>query len=405
MNKIGDIKNKNILFLQGPMGNFFKQVDQKFRKQGANTYKIALNAGDYFYSNKDNLTSFRGKPEGWQDFLHAFIVKYKIDMIFLFGDCRFYQQKAIKLSLKLDLETYVFEEGYIRPHYITLEKFGVNDYSHLSRKRKFYDNLNLDELTELSVKAANYSQARMIFSAIIYYAFSNLFFFIYPYYKHHRSFSALNEAFIGVRSLFRKWYYKWSERNYQSFIIETLSNNYYFIPLQTHNDFQILEHSGYRSIEKFIIEVLESFAQHAPKERWLVLKHHPVDRGRKNYHNFIMRQAELLDVDQRVLIVHDVHLPTCLKHAIATITINSTVGLSSIYHKTPTITLGNAIYDIEGITCKETSLDKFWKQQYAPDMILFEKFQRYLIHNTQLNGSFYGRFPDELKGTQRAPLK
>jgi len=149
MNKIGDIKNKNILFLQGPMGNFFKQVDQKFRKQGANTYKIALNAGDYFYSNKDNLTSFRGKPEGWQDFLHAFIVKYKIDMIFLFGDCRFYQQKAIKLSLKLDLETYVFEEGYIRPHYITLEKFGVNDYSHLSRKRKFYDNLNLDELTEL----------------------------------------------------------------------------------------------------------------------------------------------------------------------------------------------------------------------------------------------------------------
>jgi len=151
--------------------------------------------------------------------------------------------------------------------------------------------------------------------------------------------------------------------------------------------------------------VLESFAQHAPKERWLVLKHHPVDRGRKNYHNFIMRQAELLDVDQRVLIVHDVHLPTCLKHAIATITINSTVGLSSIYHKTPTITLGNAIYDIEGITCKETSLDKFWKQQYAPDMILFEKFQRYLIHNTQLNGSFYGRFPDELKGTQRAPLK
>ena len=97
------------------------------------------------------------------------------------------------------------------------------------------------------------------------------------------------------------------------------------------------------------------------KNIWLVFKHHPVDRGRKNYKNFIMDQAELLKVKNRILVIHDLHLPTCLKHAKGTITINSTVGLSSIGYKIPTITLGNAIYDMEGLTCKGMSLETFWK--------------------------------------------
>jgi len=91
------------------------------------------------------------------------------------------------------------------------------------------------------------------------------------------------------------------------------------------------------------------------------------------------------------------HIPSCLKNAIGTITINSTVGISSLYHHTPTITLGNSIYDIEGLTCKGMTLDRFWKEYTPPDKMLFEKFRLYLIAKTQLNGSFYGRFPNALK--------
>jgi len=172
-----------------------------------------------------------------------------------------------------------------------------------------------------------------------------------------------------------------------------LTKKFYFVPLQTHNDSQILIHSTYRSIEKFIIEVLESFAAYAPEGTWLVFKHHPVDRGRKNYRNFIIQQAELLGIDNRIFVIHDVHLPTCLKNAIGTVTVNSTVGISSLFHNTPTITLGNAIYDIEGLTCKGMKLDDFWKSQKLPDTVLFEKYRRYLIKTTQLNGSFYGKMP------------
>ena len=49
--------------------------------------------------------------------------------------------RRLKLLLELDIDVFVFEEGYVRPHYITMEKFGVNDYSQISRNPNFYQNL------------------------------------------------------------------------------------------------------------------------------------------------------------------------------------------------------------------------------------------------------------------------
>ena len=109
-----------------------------------------------------------------------------------------------------------------------------------------------------------------------------------------------------------------------------------------------------------------------------------------------MEQATLLNIEKRVHAIHDVFLPLCLKHTIGAITINSTVGLSAIGHNIPTIVLGDAIYDIKGLSNKGMSLKKFWHQHKKPDIELYKKFSQYLIKTTQLNGSFYGRIPDEL---------
>jgi len=394
-NSIGDLRGKNILFLQGPMGNFFKKLDKNFRKKGAKTFRIGFNMGDRIFSYRDNYTPFRGKPTEWKEFIETFLIENKIDKIFLFGDCRFYQKVAREIAYRLNIDVFVFEEGYIRPHYITLEKFGVNGFSQLPRDAKFY--LQLPEKEIPIPKHAKTSKLKMVISATLYYALANLFSFRYPHYQHHRDFSAIKEAFYGVRGVIRKGIYKITERNYQSIIEGKLSKRYYFVPLQTHNDFQILQHSNYRSIEKFIIEVLESFARHAPKDTYLIFKHHPVDRGRKNYSSFIYEQSELLGVKSRILVFHDVYLPSCLKNAIATVTINSTVGLSAIGHGIPTKVLGNAIYDIEGLSNKDTPLKQFWHSHKKPDATLYKKFHCYLVENTQLNGSFYGRMPDELK--------
>jgi len=390
MNKIGSVKNKNILFLQGPMGNFFKKLDTLFTQHGAKTYKIGFNAGDSFFSNKHNYIAYRDTRENYKDFIKDFLQKQKIDKIFLFGDCRFYQKISIQVASSLGVAVFVFEEGYIRPNYITMERFGVNDFSHVSRDANFYKKVTV--VKELNAVDVQYSQFNMVISSASYYLLSNIFKFRYPHYIHHRDFSAIKEAFFGIRSLVRKLVYPLFEKKYLTTISHELSKKYFFVPLQTYNDFQVLEHSGYKSIEKFIIEVLDSFSK-TDGDIWLIFKHHPVDRGRKNYKSFILEQARHFEVDKRVLVLHDTHLPTLLKNAKGTITINSTVGLSSLYHETPTITLGNAIYDIENLTCKGMKLDTFWYTQDSPDMELFEKYRSYLIEHTQLNGSFYGCMP------------
>lgn len=395
MNKIGTVKGKNILFLQGPMGNFFKKLDLSFRQKGAKTYKIGFNGGDWFFSNRDKYIPFRDRKEVWETYIKDFLITHKIDKVFLFGDCRYYQSKAIKMALELDIDVFVFEEGYVRPHYITMEKFGVNDYSHISRDPNFYN--NLVEVNQNTTTHARQSKLKMILSAMMYYLIANVLHKRYPYYEHHRDFSAIKEGFYGLRGLARKIIYPFYESRYLKKIEGELSKKYFFVPLQTYNDFQILQHSQYGSLEKFIIEVLESFAKYEDENVWLIFKHHPVDRGRKNYKDFILKQAEVLNIEKRILVLHDIHLPTCLEHAKGTITINSTVGLSSIGYNIPTITLGNAIYDIEGLTCKGMSLESFFKRPIEPDEALYRKFRAHLIETTQLNGSFYGKFPIEFE--------
>ncbi len=391
MNSIGKLKNKNVLFLQGPMGNFFKKLDVLFSKKGAVTYKIGFNAGDSFFSNHYNYAPYRGTTDKYSDFIKKFLLDKKIDKVFLFGDCRFYQRVSIKAAINLNIEVFVFEEGYIRPNYVTMEKYGVNDFSHISRDPEFYKKVIVGD--ELKPKDCQSNQFYIVFSAVTYYLISNIFHFRYPNYKHHRDFSAIKEAFFGARSVMRKMIYSFTESKYLPLISTELSKKYFFVPLQTYTDFQILEHSGYRSIEKFIIEVLESFAQSLSNER-LIFKHHPVDRGRKNYKKFIMNQAELLNIEDKIIVLYDTHLPTLLRNAKGTVTINSTVGLSSLYHETPTITLGNAIYDIKGLTCKDARLSNFWHKQEKPDMTLLAQYRYFIIQNTQVNGSFYGLTPD-----------
>jgi capsular polysaccharide export protein len=377
------------------MGSVFKKFDLVLRQHGAKTYKIGFTAGDWYFSNQDNYIPFQGKKEEWHVYIKSFLETNNIEKIFLFGDCRFYQSQAIAAAYSLGIDIFVFEEGYVRPHYVTMEKYGVNDYSRISRNADFY--VNLKEKPYKKPLHTKQSKFKMIYSATLYYLISNLFFFRYPHYEHHRDFSALKEAFYGVRGLMRKIIYIFTERKYTKILTKELSKRYFFVPLQTHNDFQILQHSEYGSIEKFIIEVLESFAAFAPRDDKLIFKHHPVDRGRRNYAAFIKEQAENLDISHRIIVFHDVHLPTCLKHAKGTVTINSTVGLTSLGYGIPTITLGNAIYDIKGLTNKKVSLNAFWKGSSSPDRLLYEKFIQYLIDKTQLNGSFYGLFPLEFE--------
>ena len=69
---------------------------------------------------------------------------------------------------------------------------------------------------------------------------------------------------------------------------------------------------------------------------------------------------------------------------------NSTVGMTALARGRPTIALGNAIYDMPGLTCQD-GLDRFWQSPPVPDQDLLTRFRDTVIHATQLNGDLYTR--------------
>ena len=385
-----NIKNKNVLFLQGPMGYYFRRLNTLLKKNKNRVYQIGFNKGDEFFAYKEDYFNFKGDIYEWEKFVGRFLEKYAIDIVFLFGDCRIYHRKAILYCRKNKILVYVFEEGYIRPNYITIEKFGVNKNSSLPRNRSFYDDLDPDIIhVKKEVKRFGNTFIYMAFQASIYYFVSSLFKSEFPNYEHHRNFSSREEFSIGVLNLFRFLLYKFKERGLNKKYKKYYNKQYFLVALQTNSDSQVKFHSSFNSIEQFIKYVLISFSKYAPKEKIIVLKHHPMDRGRADYFAYTKKLSIELGISKRVHIVYDVHLPTLLKNAISTITINSTVGLSSLYHKTPVICLGEAIYNIEGLTAKGYDLNSFWQTSFEIDKVLYYKFRRFLIENTQINDSFY----------------
>jgi capsular polysaccharide export protein len=392
---IGELYGKRILLLQGPMGPFFWKFDRFCSDMGARVHRICFNGGDYFYARKKHVTNYRGAASDWEAYISHFLKKNAIDAIFVYGDCRFYHRKAIESARKLEIEVFVFEEGYIRPNYFTLEREGVNGYSKLPKNPAYYKESKPVPEKKWGAFSGRYSFHKWAIHTVVYYIFMKLLRWLYPSYEHHRNTSIFLEIIWGIQNMIRKWFFYFKEKKINRRVSRDLSNRYFLAPLQTLKDFQISTHSRFSGMENFIQTAIASFAEYAADDVYLIFKHHPLDRGRRNYTHYIRRIAKQYAVADRVLSVHDVHLPTCLKNAIGTVTINSTVGISSLFHQTPTITLGSAFYDIEGLTCQGMSLDRFWTQHKPPQQKLFQKFKSHIIDQTQIIGSFYSHFPEE----------
>jgi capsular polysaccharide export protein len=385
MNKI-----KNILLIQGPMGGFFNKFAKYKKANNHKVFKINLNRGDKLFYRQGNATDYTGELDGFERCLTETIIKDSIREIYVFGDCRKYHKVAKKVAKRMRLDFYVFELGYIRPDYITLEKNGVNAYSDLPKNSKFYNDKK--EFGINAVIPSYPSYMRMAVSASIYYFVNSLPFNKFNKYTHHKNPSYIREAYVGIRSLYRKYKYKITERKRTVEIYRRPSKTCFVVPIQVSTDFQIIEHSNYKSVGSFIENTVKSFSKYASEDDCLIIKHHPMDRGYVDYEGFINNLKRHYDIYDRVFYVHDIDLPTILKNAKGCVVVNSTVGLSSLHHKTPVKVMGSANYDFDGITY-QGDLRSFWKDPGEVNIGLYRKYKEYLITETQINGSFYGLFP------------
>ena len=387
---LNQFKGKRILLLQGPVGPFFKRFAIDLEQAGAQVFKVNFNGGDWlFYPFK--AFTFRGGMEDWPAYLEALFDQLNIDAVLLFGDCRPVHRMAHEIAHRRGLEIGVFEEGYTRPNHITLERFGANGNSLIPRNPIFYLNNPMPSL-EPPQPVGNTFWFTALW-AVLYYLAAGLLKPFFLHYRHHRPLTCL-EGLHWLRSLWRKGYYAFKERGVSAQLTGEFAGRFFLAPLQVHNDAQIHAHSCFNSVAQFIDETMMSFAAHAPQNTALVIKHHPMDRGYCDYTKFITARVERLGLAGRCFYIHDQHLPTLLRLACGVVVVNSTAGLSALFHGAPVKVCGSAIYDMKGLTFSGSLTDFWQKAQHAkPDRHLFECFQSYLIRYTQLNGSFYKRLP------------
>lgn len=220
-------------------------------------------------------------------------------------------------------------------------------------------------------------------------------------YQHHRNLTML-DGLRWVRSYTRKIRYRAKEADVLSDLKPHGGRNFFLAILQVASDAQVAVHSPFESVAEFITDTVRSFAHHAPSDAVLVIKHHPLDRGYSDYTHMVDELSHTHHLGNRVRYIHDQHLPTLLENAYGVVTINSTVGFSALSHGTPVITMGKAIYNMQGLTC-QAGLEAFWAdpQAYKPDPELHAKFRNYITVHTQINGNFYV----ELPGTDAAGLQ
>ncbi len=381
------LAGKRYLLLQGPMGPFFSDLARWLESKGREATNVVFNGGDRFYCRERPVLHYSGAPAQFAHWLKEVWHTYPFDTIVCFGDCRPLHQAARRWAHAKGLRFLAFEEGYLRPHFITLEEGGVNAYSSLPRDPDFYR--HLPDMPPRIIHPLKPSTRLRYWHAAWYYLIAWYHRRSYPNYKHHKSFSPWYEMRCWIRAWRRKHWYAFKERHVLTRLQTQLDNRFYLAILQVYNDSQIRHHSPYDDVRDYINDVMYSFSTKAPATKFLVFKHHPMDRGHRLYGPLIKQLSLKYGVQNRVLYVHDLPMPEMFKHAKAVVTINSTAGLSALIHHKSLKVMGNALYDIKGLTY-QGHLHQFWTAGFKPDVKLLNQFRGYLLETTQINAVFYG---------------
>lgn len=385
---------KHFLLLQGVCSPFFSRLADGLEAEGHAVTKVNFNGGDLAYWGLRKSRWFRGRPQEVRDFLDLLYRELGITDQVLFGDRRPVHRPAAEHGEAAGIRTHVFEEGYFRPHWVTLEREGVNGHSLLPRDPDWFWEVGGDLGEGKSVQRFSSPFWARAAHDVAYHLAGVGNPFLFPWYRTHAGMTAPVEYLGYIRrfSLLRLW-----KPRDARLIADLIANRsvYFVLPLQLNTDAQIRDHSRFQDMAEVIEFVMSSFARQAPAVSRLIIKNHPLDMGLVGYDGLIQRLANKFDVVGRIDYLESGDLSSLVRHSRGLVTVNSTVGGVSLGLDCPTLALSDPIYNLPGLTFQGT-LDDFWQQGEAPNRELFRRFRNAVIHATQVNGGFYCRRGIEL---------
>ena len=379
----------------GPLGSFFARLAGHLEARGVPVWKLSFPLHEFGFPAHQRIP-FEGSMAEFRSFLLKEIQAKGIRHLFMYGDFIDPHRIAIEVAREHNaalrqgearIDAWVFELGYVRPNYVSLERERVNARSSLNRPVGFYRSLPAVEAIPQAQRETGIRWRKWWKTpTFIQHAFTHYPIIAGPHKLQPRPSYLLAQ----LRGLARKHLYRVTERG--SLRRLRGSEPYILVPLQVSSDSQISLGSDYQGMEPFIEDLIASFAVHGRPQDLLAFKHHPRDRGYNHYGRLIRRLARAHGIADRVLYFHDGPLGPILKRARAVVTINSTVGLQALYHGRPTKVLGRTFYNLPDLADQQP-LASFWRHPRGSDRALFRRFYTHLIETTQINGNFDGHFP------------
>lgn len=394
-----DFSGRRILMLQGPQSRFFREVSRELTALGARVIKVNLCGGDVFLWGRSpkgvKSLCYHGRACSWPEFVQQLYQKYDITDLMLYGDWRPLHQDALLIARDQGIKIWVFEEGYLRGSFSTLERDGVNGRTSLPH--------TIEEIEAKAAALPPFARGRAyedsivdkVRFAILHHVGNVLLFPLFIFYRTHRPHNIMVELFgILPRYLMRHRRRLRSAKTVQ--MVLSRKSPFYFYPLQLSSDSQIQLYSPYIRQEEAITTVIASFAKFAPQDSILLIKDHPLDNGLAPYASFISSMAAALGCSDRVFFTADGNVRALIAKSRGVVLINSTVGLTAILRGKPVFCLGFAIYALKGLASWSgvQRLDDFWARPQKPDPRAIEAFCRVLKAEALIPGNFYS--PDGL---------
>lgn len=381
---------KSFLFLQGPHGPFFHRLGKMLRAAGADVWRVGFNAGDRaFWFGGAGYIPYRGTPEDWVEAFLAIVAEKSITDIVLYGDTRPVHADAITAAKRLGLTVHVFEEGYMRPFWVTYERDGANGHSKLMHTSVEDMRIALAQ-SDLDIPEAPAHWGDMrhhVFYGALYHWFVMFRNGEYRNFKPHRDLPLVAETALYTRRLMLMPLIA-LDRIISTFRIKHGGYPYHIALLQLEHDSSFQMHSPFSRMEEFLSVVIEGFATGAPKHHHLVFKAHPLENGRSPLRRIVKRLARDNGVGARVHYVRGGKLAQVLDHARTAVTVNSTAAQQVLHRGIPLKVFGDAVYAKPEFV-SDLPVDRFFAQPARPDNRAFKDYRRFLLETSQVPGGFY----------------
>lgn len=380
---------RRFLFLQGPHGPWFHRLARHLRAAGAEVFRAGFNLGDRVFWPGPGYIPFTESHDHWPERCATLLDQHGITDLVVYGDTRPIHATAVRLAQARGITVHVFEEGYLRPYWVTYERGGSNGHSRLM-------DLSVAEMRaalmkvdpDLPAPPATWGDMREhMFWGALYHGCVAAGGRIYRNFRPHRALSVWQEFRLYLlRFLLMPLH--GLERILATYSIRSGGFPYHLAILQLEHDASFRDHSPFASMTDFLAVVIDGFARGAPRHHHLVFKAHPLEDGRAPLRSTIRRLAAERGLGGRVHFVRGGKLAQLLNDARSAVTVNSTAGQQALWRGLPLRTFGEAVYAKPEFVSSQP-LDQFFAAPSRPDSRAYRDYRNFLLQTSQLVGGFY----------------